>query len=208
MKTTPLLLRRLKRHADKYAFLVLLLLIVSLATGLVSVEQPVNKKAIAGITDEALIKRGEYLVSIMGCEDCHSPKKMGPQGPQIEVNLRFSGYPASRPLGKVDPDVIKNGWALFSPDLTAAVGPWGVSFAGNISSDATGIRNWTEAQFKKALTQGKLKGLDNTRSLLPPMPWQNYKSLKDDDVKAIFAFLKSTKPVKNVVPAPKQLKDI
>ncbi len=44
--------------------------------------------------------------------------------------------------------------------------------------------------------------------LLPPMPWPNYRNLKDEDVKAIFAFLKSVKPVKNLVPQPKQLKDI
>jgi hypothetical protein len=55
-------------------------------------------------------------------------------------------------------------------------------------------------QFKKALSEGKYKGLDGNRMLLPHMPWQNYRNIKDEDLKAVFAFLKSTKPVKNVVP--------
>jgi hypothetical protein len=42
--------------------------------------------------------------------------------------------------------------------------------------------------------------LDEGRPLLPPMPWFNYTNIKDEDLKAIFAYLKSTKPVRNVVP--------
>jgi hypothetical protein len=37
------------------------------------------------------------------------------------------------------------------------------------------------------------------------MPWQNFAKLKDDDLRAMFLFLKSTKPINNVVPAPKPL---
>ena len=81
--------------------------------------------------------------------------------------------------------------------------PGVVSFAGNLTSDETGIGNWTEEQFKKAITQGKYKGLDNSRPLLPPMPWPQFSMLNDADVKAIYTYLKSTKPVRNVVPAPK-----
>jgi hypothetical protein len=103
---------------------------------------------------------------------------------------------------KFDESKIKNGFGMFYPDLTATAGPWGVSFAGNITPDETGIGNWTEEQFKKAITQGKSKGLDGGRMLLPPMPWFNYTTLKDEDVHAIFTYLRSIKPVKNVVPAP------
>lgn len=152
-------------------------------------------------TDQALIKRGEYLVAIMGCNDCHSPKTMGPQGPEPVADKLLSGYPADRPLPGRNADVLKD-WVLFNNDNTAAVGPWGVSFAANLTSDATGIGNWTEEQFKRALTQGKAKGIVSNRMLLPPMPWTNYRTIKDDDLKAIFAYLKSTKPIANVVPAP------
>ena len=50
------------------------------------------------------------------------------------------------------------------------------------------------------MTEGKYKGMDNTRPLMPPMPWPNFRNLHEDDLQAIFAFLKSTKPVKNRVP--------
>lgn len=148
------------------------------------------------------IKRGEYLVKISGCNDCHSPKKMGAQGPEIIAETMLSGYPADRPIVKFDSKLIKTGFSMFYPDLTAAAGPWGVTFAANITPDETGIGNWTEEKFKKALTQGKYKGLDNGRMLLPPMPWTNYITMADADVKAIFAYLKSIKPVKNLVPQP------
>lgn len=147
-----------------------------------------------------MIKRGEYLVSTIGCDDCHSPKKMGPHGPEVDPELRFSGYPASRPLAAWDTNTAKS-WALMSQDLTACVGPWGVSFAGNITSDATGIGNWTEQQFIKCLREGKWKGLDSARPLMPPMPWQNFKKLTDEDLSSIYRYLKTTKPVQNTVPA-------
>ena len=153
--------------------------------------------------DEDLVKRGEYLVTIMGCDDCHSPKKMGPHGPEIIAERRLSGFPADFTPPPLDSNATKNGWVSLWADLTSAVGPWGQTFAANITSDSTGIGTWTEAQFKKAFTEGKYKGLDNSRPLMPHMPWQNYRNIHEEDLKAIFTFLKSTKPVNNVVPAAK-----
>ena len=149
------------------------------------------------------IKRGEYLINSIGCDDCHSPKRIGPSGFEIIPELRFGGYPSDRPIQSVDSNSLAKGWMLFGSDLTSAVGPWGMSFAANISSDETGIGNWKEEQFIKAIREGKSKGLDGSRPLLPPMPWISYKNLTDDDLKAMFAYLKASKPVHNVVPAPK-----
>jgi mono/diheme cytochrome c family protein len=165
-------------------------------------QQSAKENVKASLTPEELISRGKYLVTVMGCHDCHSPKKMGPNGPEIIPELLLSGYPASRPVVQFDSKMIKEGFAMFYPDLTAAAGPWGVSFAGNLTPDQTGIGNWTEEQFKKALTQGKYKGLDGTRALLPPMPWFNMTVLTDEDIKAVFNYLKSIPPVSNVVPQP------
>jgi hypothetical protein len=153
------------------------------------------------ISSDSLISRGHYLVTVIGCGDCHSPKKFGPMGPVEDTSLLLSGYPASLPVAPVDTATAKN-WVLFDGMQNATVGPWGVSFAANITSDATGIGSWTEEQFITALREGKSKGLQNNRMLLPPMPWQDYAHLHDEDLKAIFAYLKSTRPVKNVVPAP------
>ena len=153
-------------------------------------------------TVENEIIRGKYLVGIMGCNDCHSPKKMGENGPEIIPELLLSGYPSDRPIVNFDSELIKEGFGMFYPDLTAGAGPWGISFAGNLTPDETGIGNWTEEQFKKAMTQGKFKGLDNGRMLLPPMPWFNYVEMKDEDIHAIFTYLKSIDPVSNIVPPP------
>ena len=49
-------------------------------------------------TQAEMVKRGEYLVASIGCDDCHSPKKMGPNGPELVPELRLSGYPSDRPL--------------------------------------------------------------------------------------------------------------
>jgi hypothetical protein len=155
---------------------------------------------LTGPGEAALVERGKYLVEIMGCHDCHSPKQMGPNGPYLDPERILSGYPADRPLPPQP--VSHEGWALLNMDLTAAVGPWGTTFAANITSDESGIGNWTEEQFERALKKGLYKGSEGSRPLLPPMPWQNYVNMSKEDVSAVFAYLKSTKPVANVVPAP------
>lgn len=169
-------------------------------------EKVTQKENVAAVVAEKsatdVVAHGKYLVEIMGCHDCHSPKRMGANGPELIPELMLSGYPADRPIVKMDSKLLKQGFAMLYPDLTAGAGPWGMSFAGNLTPDESGIGNWTRDQFKKALTEGKLKGLDTGRTLLPTMPWVNFKSLKEDDITAIFEYLKSVKPVKNVVPAP------
>lgn len=154
------------------------------------------------ISADSLVKRGAYLVNIMGCNDCHTPKKMGPQGPEFDTDRLLSGHPADMPVAKYDTNTAKN-WILFNQILTNYVGPWGISYSANLTPDSTGIGSWTEQQFFKAIREGKYKGLDNTRPLLPPMPWQEYRKATDEDLRAVFAYLKSNKPIRNVVPTAK-----
>lgn len=160
------------------------------------------KDELASLQQEELVKRGEYLVTSIGCGDCHSPKRFTELGPEDIPELKLSGYQQSGKLPPIDDANLKNGWLLFTPDLTAAVGPWGVSFAANLTSDETGIGNWNLDQFKTAMREGKYKGMKNGRDLLPPMPWPNFAHLTDEDLEAVFSYLKSTKPVRNAVPAP------
>lgn len=173
----------------------------------VSCQQEPTRAAdnLAGVVSETgkkeLVARGEYLVNVIGCDDCHSTKIMGPQGPMVDTINRFGGRLSSQAPMVVDSSSMKTGWVLMAPDLTVAVGPWGTSYAANISSDDTGIGTWSEEQFFKCMREGKYKGLDNSRPLLPPMPWFNFAKLSDDDLRAIFYYLKSTKPIHNVVPA-------
>jgi mono/diheme cytochrome c family protein len=167
-----------------------------------------NETKTAVLDSVQKVKRGEYLVTVGGCDDCHSPKIMGPKGPEVDMEKRLSGFPSSRPIPKFDSNLVKKGIAQFNEDLTSAAGPWGVSFAANLTSDISGIGNWTLENFKYALRHGKWKGLEGSRDLLPPMPWFNLAKMTDEDLEAIYAYLKTTKPVENIVPASKQFADL
>jgi len=150
-----------------------------------------------------LIKRGEYLVGYGGCNDCHTPKLFTPNGPEPDPNKLLSGHPATAELPEVPPGIIgPEKWgALTNNDLTAWIGPWGVSFAANLTPDnGTGLGGWTEEQFIKTMRTGKHLGVG--REILPPMPWYSLAVLTDGDLKAIFAYLHSIKPIENQVPQP------
>lgn len=150
-----------------------------------------------------LIQRGEYLVTQIGtCGDCHSPRIIKNGKAEFDSTRLFSGYPSNRPIPKINPTEISKGYIVAFLDFTSVSGPWGTSFAANITSDPSGIGTWSYEQFETALRHGKYKGFMDGRPMLPPMPWENFRSLPDEDMKAIFYFLKSTKPVRNIVPAP------
>jgi len=183
------------------ALLGIAALLFDLSCGQLSAEDIAESLSPAAADSANKVQRGKYLVTVMGCDDCHSPKLFGPHGPEVDTNLRFGGFPAGRPLPSFDTGTAHK-WVLFAGDLTASIGPWGASFSANISSDPTGIGNWTEAQFIRCLREGKWKGLDGGRPLLPPMPWQNFSRLTDRDLKSIYAYLKTTRPVNNTVPQP------
>lgn len=156
-----------------------------------------------GAKTGAQIKRGEYLVNFGGCNDCHSPKIFAAKGPIPDPDRLLSGHPSNEKLPELPKDLIApDRWGgLFTNDGTAWVGPWGVSFASNLTpDDQTGIGLWTEELFVKTMRTGKHLGAG--REILPPMPWYSLANLSDDDLKAIFAYLRSIKPIKNAVPAP------
>ncbi len=146
---------------------------------------------------------GHHIVAIAGCGDCHTPKKMTATGPVEDMDLALSGHPANMPPPNVDRKDMESKGLIVTNDLTAWVGAWGISYAANITSDSTtGIGNWSEEQFMVCLRKGKYMGLEKARNLLPPMPLQVFKTMTDDELKAVFAYLKSTKPIHNTVPQP------
>lgn len=147
-------------------------------------------------------KWGEHIVTIAGCNDCHSPKIMTAHGPDIDSTRLLSGHPANLPAPSVNRQEMETKGLAVTGDLTSWVGPWGISYTANLTSDETGIGKWKEEQFIYAIREGKFRGLPDSRPLLPPMPWQMYRHMSDDELKAVFAYLKSTKPIKNAVPPP------
>lgn len=161
---------------------------------------PSQKK---GMPKKAMIERGAYLVHAGACNDCHSPKVFTEKGPVPDESRLLSGHPANSKLPEVPQGIIApDKWgALTTNDLTAWAGPWGVSFTRNLTPDvATGLGSWTEEMFIKAIRNGKDMG--EGRDILPPMPWPEYRNMTDDDLKAVFAYLQSIKPVENAVPDP------
>lgn len=164
-------------------------------------EEPTEKIMVQTETTEDPVKHGEHLVNSIGCHDCHTPKLFTENGMELDTSRLLSGHPAGEALPSYDPETAKS-YVLFSGGFTAVVGPWGTSFAANLTPDASGTGSWTEEQFIYAIRNGKYKGMEGSRDLLPPMPWPSYRNLSDKDLGAIFAYLQSIKPVENVVPAP------
>src|SRR5262245_10137361 len=105
--------------------------------------------------------KGKYLVTVGGCDDCHTPKVFGPDGAKLDMTRRLSGHPAAEKLPKPPAGALGPGkfGALVGPHLTAWVGPWGTSYTRNLTPEkTTGLGSWTEEMFVKALRTGKHQG--------------------------------------------------
>ena len=155
----------------------------------------------ASAPTESRIERGASLVRTMGCNDCHTPWKMGPRGPEPDMSRALTGHPAN--LVMPPPPTLPPGpwtWMAASTN-TAFAGPWGVSFTANLTPDPdSGLGKWTEEMFIATMRTGRHEG--KGRPVLPPMPVQIIAALPDEDIRALFAYLQSLPPVKNRVPQP------
>jgi hypothetical protein len=173
----------------------------ALTTIIVTAHAPEPQARPAAATHRTPVELGAYLVKTMGCNDCHTPFKMGPKGPEPDMARALSGHPEG--LKMPPPPALPPGpWLMLSAATnTAFAGPWGVSFAMNLTPDReTGLGDWTEEQFVQAMRTGKHQG--KGRAILPPMPYQILGQLVPEELKAIFAYLQSLAPLKNHVPQP------
>ncbi len=147
------------------------------------------------------LARGRYLVTIAGCNDCHTPLTVGPNGPEPDMTRMLSGHPESlvMPPAPVLPD---GPWIVTAAGTnTAWSGPWGVSFTANLTpDDETGLGKWTFRNFKDTIRSGRHMG--RGRPILPPMPIPMYKNMTDEDLAAVFTYLQSIPAVHNRVPEP------
>lgn len=168
---------------------------IALGSPLAQAEEVAQDAAVANLA------RGKYLVTIMGCNDCHTPWTMGPNGPHPDMTRMLSGHPESlemppRPVLPAGP------WAVVtSATFTAWSGPWGVSYTANLTPDEeTGLGRWTFQNFKDTIRTGRRMG--RGRPILPPMPIPMHQHLTDEDLEAIFTYLQSIPAVANRVPEP------
>jgi len=154
------------------------------------------------LTNAEMVARGKYLVISGGCSDCHTAKIYTDKGPIPDTTKLLAGYYAGEKLPWADLSMIEPGkWVMTDKNFSAWVGPWGISYAANLTPDkATGIGTLSEEMFIKTLREGKWMGVG--RSILPPMPWQGIGTLNDQDLKCMYAYLMSLKPIHNPVPQP------
>src|SRR5512139_39589 len=149
----------------------------------------------------AVVARGKEIASVGGCDHCHTPMRFDPAigMPVPDAARKLSGHPE----GEGDPEAApgKQDQAVIGSTFTSFRAPFGVVYAANLTPDETGLGGWTEAEFIATMRSGHHKGTG--RILLPPMPWQNIASLSDDDLRALFSYLRGLAPVKNAVPQPK-----
>jgi mono/diheme cytochrome c family protein/uncharacterized protein YjiS (DUF1127 family) len=128
----------------------------------------------SGLAQDAQIKRGRYLVTLGGCNDCHTP-----------------GYF----FGK--PDTAR---FLAGSEVGFEIPGLGVFHGPNLTPDRdTGLGTWSADEVVTAITAGRRP---DGRMLAPVMPWHAFANLTGEDARAIAAFLKSLQPVKNKVPGP------
>ena len=144
------------------------------------------------------VKRGQQVVLAGGCNDCHTPLKMGAKGPEPDMSRMLSGHPENVVLPPPPP--LTEAWNnVGSATNTAFAGPWGITYAINLTADPeTGIGKWREKDFIQTIKSGKHMGVG--REIQPPMPWEAYRHLSESDLKAAFAYLKSIPPIRNPVP--------
>lgn len=178
-----------------------MMLIAVLSTAIVGASSAnSDQQPSAAGTKEQQIARGKYLVEIMGCHDCHTPAKLGPNGPEQDRSRALSGHPeqlvmppAPAPTGP---------WvASIAATFTAFGSPAGTVFTRNLTPDKeTGLGDWTVEEFIATMKTGRERG--KGRPVLPPMPVQNLRELSDPDIRALFAYLQSIPAIKNRVPQP------
>ena len=182
-------------NSKKYFFVILVFAIVTIIA-IIGTGMSCGNQA-------NLAKRGKYLVDLGGCNLCHTPKLMTSFGMELDQSRLLSGHPADGRVSEYTAEAVnEDGWVTKSNfHLTQWSGPWGTSFAANLTPDEnTGIGAWDEEVFIETMRTGRHLGSD--RRIQLPMPWDNFAKLTDDDLKAIFTYLKSLKPIENSVPAP------
>lgn len=160
-----------------------------------------NAEAPAAAVTDSRVERGAYLVTVGGCNDCHTPWHLGPNGPEPDRSRLLSGHPQQLVMPPA-PALPAGPWMVTAAATnTAWAGPWGVSFTANLTPDAeTGTGAWSEQEFLDTLRSGRHLG--RGRQILPPMPWFNYAEMTDEDLGAIYAYLRTVPPISNRVPDP------
>lgn len=147
--------------------------IVLMAWILAGCESP---ETLSGVDRNPLVEHGEYLVhQVLVCVECHTEKD----------GSRYAN-PMTGPPGA--------GGECFGPEA----GIPGIVCSTNLTSDAeTGLGTWTDEEILRATREGV--GRDG-EVLFPMMPFNSYRSLSDDDARAMIAYLRTLPAVRSDIP--------
>lgn len=164
-----------------------------------------NTGQTSAVSHDQMVERGKYLVSSMGCNDCHTPMKMTAMGPVYDSSRFLSGVPQQdsviSPFTAEEIVLMKQGGMIGVPPGGAFAGGWGVSFPANLTPDSTtGLGGWNATIFTNVFRLAKFQGIASGRPLMPPMPQPAYNHLSDEDLHSIFAYLQTIPAVSNRVP--------
>lgn len=175
------------------------LLILGLTILCLSVIITINIRSVE--SQNEMVERGKYLVeAVAACGYCHTPRS----GAEYNMKMYLAGHPATEPSPRYNFNMMQQSiFLLTSPKLSAFSGPFGTSFASNLTPDKeTGLGEWTEKMFIDTMRTGHHQGNIDNRKIFPPMltlTTKHYAQMTDADLKAIWAYLKTIEPVKNEV---------
>jgi hypothetical protein len=183
-----------RRTRSGFGSLALLTLLASAACAAPGAQ---TRNAAGSTTDP--VARGLYIVNAGGCHDCHTPLTVGANGPEPDMTRALSGHPETVPVA-APPNLGTGPWLWAGAATnTAFAGPWGISYAANLTPDTnTGLGIWTEDMFIRAIRTGKHMG--TSRPIAPPMPWPAFRNYSDEDLHAIWSYLRTLRPLTNHVP--------
>ena len=181
------------RSVERYIAAAIVLTVAVARWSLPAMGQQVPARSSA----QNAVERGRYLVTVQDCNGCHTP--FNAKG-EPDMTRMLSGHPQNVMVTAAPRLLLQGGWNVaINETNTAWAGPWGVSFTSNLTPDrVTGIGAWTEQLFIASIRNGKKSGTG--RELLPPMPWRMYAKLSDDDLRAIYAYLRTVPAISNRVP--------
>ncbi len=170
----------------RFILIIFAILFISLLASL-SQEFYAEEQVPAQWEQKSYVERGNYLVNHLGeCLGCHTPR--GRKG-GLDMKLVLSGVPAKFAGRKGGP-----------PHIAGFRGPRGSRYySKNITPDReTGIGKWSEDQFVRALKT--MTRPDGTKYDHSQMNWEIYMNMREEDMRAMYRYLKTIKPIKNKVP--------
>lgn len=140
----------------------------------------------------AAVDKGAYLVRLARCGLCHTPRPSGGTWRQRRLDMEFGGgrrFSTIPFYDELDPDPVAPRAGPPPPNESVVTSP-------NLTADPSGIAFYDADIFIQTLRTGRVAGI---RPLSNAMPWRRLGTMTDDDLRAVFAFLRSVPPVRHRV---------